>query len=151
MQITFKHTYLYLQQTHLSPVKLGDSRSDISGCMVKNRLRFNADKTDIIITGSFRQCRKLSNFSLSPFLILVSHSHAVCNLGVTFYLQKTYFFDMSHLILTMSLPIFCTRWATELDFFRGYCCYRNLLLLLLIISWLAVFIAYPCHCVLFNV
>ena len=36
-------------------------------------------------------------------------------------------------MLIMSLPNPCIRWATELDSFRGYWRYRNLLLLLLLL------------------
>ena len=42
-----------------------------------NRLRLNADQTDLIIIGTSRQCCKLTLFFPTPSLIIASHGHTL--------------------------------------------------------------------------
>ena len=59
-------TQLYISlstaDTDLSLKQLGDLLTDISGWMTNNKFRLNANKTDFIIIGTFRQCGRLTHF-----------------------------------------------------------------------------------------
>jgi len=71
--------------TDLSLKQLGDCLSDISGWMTNNKLRLNANKTDVIIIGTSRQPSKLTRFFPTNFLShSITQSDTVRNLRVTF-------------------------------------------------------------------
>jgi len=86
---TLDDTQIYISlsttDSDISLIQLGDCLSDISGWMINNRLRLNANKTDFFINGTSRQRRKLTPFF--PRNILnrsITPSDNVLNLGVTF-------------------------------------------------------------------
>jgi len=71
--------------TYISLTQLGDCLSDITGWMTNNKLRLNADKTDLIIIGTSRQCSKSTRFFPRPlFSSCIRSSDNVVNLCVTF-------------------------------------------------------------------
>jgi len=85
--MTPKYTHLYIQKNpDLSVAQLlGDYLGDISGLITNNRLRFNSDKTDLIIIGTSKQCNILTRFFPTPILNHnMTPSYTVRNLGVTF-------------------------------------------------------------------
>ena len=69
----------------LSFKQLGDCLSYISGWMINNKLRHNANKTNFIITCTSRQRSKLTHFfPTNIFNHSITPSDTVRNIGVTF-------------------------------------------------------------------
>jgi len=101
--------------TDLSLKQLADCLSDISGWVTNNKLKLNANKTDLIFIGTSRQRSKPTQFFPTKILShSITPSDSLRNIGVTF---DTDFNFRNHISLTCLSRFFHIR---ELRHIRRY-------------------------------
>ena len=64
--------------------KIEECIKDIEAWMMINRLKLNGDKTEMLIIGTNKQCRKLSNISITVGGSVIETSEKARNLGAVF-------------------------------------------------------------------